>query len=121
MGLEDVVLYGIVLIAIVLLVFCFFGATNLCNPFTQLTRCTWLADCLDCAGCCGIARNRSSLQNANVVKEKTRSDLIKLAIQVEEQRKLMNGDSKSVQPGENDKQGDAAPTPGGESPRPTQK
>ena len=118
MGLEDVVLYGIVLIGIVLLVFCFFGATNLCNPFTQLTRCTWLADCLDCAGCCGIARNSSSLQDANVVEKNKRSDLLKLAIQVEELRK--NKESQTVQPGETDEKGIAEETPEGQSPPPTQ-
>ena len=106
MGLEDVVLYGIVVIAIVLLIFCFFGATNLCNPFTQLTQCTWLANCLDCARCCGISRNPSSVQKAKVVdankkkKEKeeenkdagqesvNRRDLVDLAIL--EQLRLAN-------------------------------
>ena len=108
MGLEDVVLYGIVVIAIVLLIFCFFGATNLCNPFTQLTQCTWLANCLDCARCCGISGNPSTVYKAKVLeankkkKEEeeenkdagqesvNRGDLMDLAILLANERKRQN-------------------------------
>ena len=68
MALSDIVLYGLVVVGLLLLLFCFFGCARL-NPFDCLTSCGWLRNCLDCARICGISRSPTEVVEAKVVKK----------------------------------------------------
>lgn len=69
MVLVDIVLYGILVVFAIGVLFCFFGCTNICNPFEQLTKCGWLRDCLDCFRCCGLTRSPQEVRDARRVAD----------------------------------------------------
>lgn len=58
----------VMIVAVVLMFFmCCFGMCGLVNPFEQLSRCTFCANCCDCGRVCGWSRNNEEVVEVEVV------------------------------------------------------